>query len=664
MEAEGKDVIRLVDLQPSKPPIVGHDIFRIGKSNEGTLTTFAHSRTMKPCDHFIFAHAPSSIAYRIPVGATEFNAYAYNVFGRTAKFIIEVSVEVNVSGTTDSNAKWSKVYQSPSLGWGPVIVPFNRAVNFIRLSVDPIGDNFGDHSYWLRPTFVVASNKVQLVQSMQVGNADVPGWAHFGYDSISVAQYHTPWDVYDQEETSEYLWAHASSLLTYQIPDDFTHFTAMVGDVSRNSRDFEITVRADNQEKPLYHAISPSWEFIDVSIPQNSRELFLGLNALKTHASDQAVWAYPRFHRRKSSTVVLSATPNESLDLIGRNEKKDVRVKNCTMADEVITHVSRFAPGFTNWRFVAGCLRGDDDPNGHNNFYCLHPISGDEPATIDFGAITSKNKGVLTIDFRNFQTDEIPQPGHRMVIKRNGVVLDDRPVDTVYSWQSLDISFDYDFISLEHWANGWFNEHGLYDFTVQFGENLTPRLGQELSSSPAQIQAGDTSIAAVVTAVKKHNWDGMQTIAEQAVATAANSTQIEQANILFQLVELVTFYRGAIAKSIVTLQPGNELDLANDLKAVVVETGPDTLIIRFNGKNKEYTLDTLPLSIAHKIAKLSLPDDSPTTQAAMNAYQAIAPMATPPYRDKAIAMLEEITGKVDGAEPAKLVAALRMVYQP
>ncbi len=181
-------------------------------------------------------------------------------------------------------------------------------------------------------------------------------------------------------------------------------------------------------------------------------------------------------------------------------------------------------------------------------------------------------------------------------------------------------------------------------------------------STPEQIQAGEAAIAAVVDAIKQHDWIKLKPLAEKADLMAVNDLQKEQATMLYQLVDLATFYRGGIEKGLTSLHGGNELDLSPGVKVAIVEAGPDNLIIQHNGKNRPYTLDTMPLLIAHKLAKLSLPADSPTNQAAMYAFQAITPITIAEYREAAIKSLEMISAEVEGADPAKLVAAIRLVY--
>jgi len=180
----------------------------------------------------------------------------------------------------------------------------------------------------------------------------------------------------------------------------------------------------------------------------------------------------------------------------------------------------------------------------------------------------------------------------------------------------------------------------------------------------AQNAESEKVVDSLVEAIKRHDWEGMKTISEQLATRPMLEPLQQRAGSLYQLVDLATYYRGGIQKGLLTLQAGNEFDLTNDLKVVIVEVGNDKLIIRFNGKNKEFTFDTIPLSLAHKIAQLSLTNDDATARTAKFAFQAIAPITTPPYRDEAIAEIEKITEEVEGAEPAKLVAAIRDIYQP
>jgi hypothetical protein len=68
------------------------------------------------------------------------------------------------------------------------------------------------------------------------------------------------------------------------------------------------------------------------------------------------------------------------------------------------------------------------------------------------------------------------------------------------------------------------------------------------------------------------------------------------------------------------------------------------------------------LVIAHKLATFSMPADAPATKAAAQAYQALAPVTTPQYREAAIKALEAMPPQPDDVDPAVLVAAIRQVF--
>jgi len=54
-----------------------------------------------------------------------------------------------------------------------------------------------------------------------------------------------------------------------------------------------------------------------------------------------------------------------------------------------------------------------------------------------------------------------------------------------------------------------------------------------------------------------------------------------------------------------------------------IEKGDDLLVVRYNEKNRSFTFDEFPFSLAHKLASFSV-SDSPTGEAAKAVYQAIA----------------------------------------
>ena len=135
---------KLLDGKPSplKFLIASHSV------GFGTLT---HNRTMDPvlkalplqfqdavpCDEFLFAHAPSTVTYRVPDGMTRFSAVGYNVRSQHTKF--EVWADAR------------KLYESPQAGIVPIQVKLPGGVKTIELRVNGLGNNGGDLSMWCYP---------------------------------------------------------------------------------------------------------------------------------------------------------------------------------------------------------------------------------------------------------------------------------------------------------------------------------------------------------------------------------------------------------------------------------------------------------------------------------------------------------------------------------
>jgi len=194
----------------------------------------------------------------------------------------------------------------------------------------------------------------------------------------------------------------------------------------------------------------------------------------------------------------------------------------------------------------------------------------------------------------------------------------------------------------------------------------TPGSTDPMLNSPAatatQIAAADSALTELVAIIQRREWNAMQPKAKSILALPMDDAQKDRAESLYQFVELAIYYHGGIKKTLGTLGSGQEYDLTDTLKVFIVEASGDRLMIRYNGKNKEYTFETMPLILLHQFGKLSMPADTPTTRAAKYAFQAIAPTTTPPYRAEAIAELGKIDGEIEGAQADKVIAAIRDVF--
>lgn len=172
-------------------------------------------------------------------------------------------------------------------------------------------------------------------------------------------------------------------------------------------------------------------------------------------------------------------------------------------------------------------------------------------------------------------------------------------------------------------------------------------------------EAGEAALQRAREAVGKGEWATMVELAAAAAAAAVTEPQKVSAARLERLADMATYYHAAIEKGLSGLGAGESFNLTEQLQIVVVEITPEKLIVRFNGRNKEYPRGELPLVMAHKLARFALPTEAPLTELAAEAYQAIAPISNAQYRQQSLRKLEAMPEMVEDLRPADLVVAIR-----
>jgi len=177
-----------------------------------------------------------------------------------------------------------------------------------------------------------------------------------------------------------------------------------------------------------------------------------------------------------------------------------------------------------------------------------------------------------------------------------------------------------------------------------------------------QLEMAQTALVKARQAIATAKWDQMSATAEAAVQTAATAEQKQMATQLVQLAELATYYHVGVEKALDGLKANETFNVTEQLQISLVEITPQKVVLRFNGRNKDYSRAELPLVIAHKIASFTMQVDAPATKAAAQAYQALAPVTTPQYREQAVKALEAMPPQPDDVDPADLVAAIRQVF--
>ncbi|TWU24278.1 hypothetical protein Pla52o_22050 [Novipirellula galeiformis] len=180
-----------------------------------------------------------------------------------------------------------------------------------------------------------------------------------------------------------------------------------------------------------------------------------------------------------------------------------------------------------------------------------------------------------------------------------------------------------------------------------------PELSEEM------VAKGEELIAKARTAIKSSDWKQIKAVHDAAADTAFTPEQQMRAGPLLEIADLASYYRGAIERGVGTLDTGSDFEVTENLRVIVVEKGPDRLVIRFNAKIKEYAFDELPPRLAEKVASFALKEGDPAVIASQAVYQAIAPNSNDAYRQAAIQTLEAMTAEVEGASPKQIAVALR-----
>ncbi len=198
--------------------------------------------------------------------------------------------------------------------------------------------------------------------------------------------------------------------------------------------------------------------------------------------------------------------------------------------------------------------------------------------------------------------------------------------------------------------------------TSEMPQPASAPMEESTAASMETAESAEQAIEKAQQAIATADWSSMHALAEAAEQAAVTPEQKTRAGRLLQLAELASYYHGGVEKGLDGLEGAESFAVTEQIHVVVVEINQEKVIVKFNGRNKEYPRRELPLVLAHRIARLAMPADAPETRAAEQAYQAIAPISTPQYRQQAIRTLEAMTEPVEGANPVDVAAAIRDVF--
>lgn len=285
-------LVRLVG-EPAIKPVVGFSKFCVNQipmevANGPESAWPLITRDFAPCRDFYGAHAPSRLKCPVPKGATSFTVIGYNDGSRSTKFILYVDGK--------------EVYASGLTGIVPIQIDLPRDAGLLELLVETGGNSNFDCSYWCYPRFHdVASEKVTdkmltdrqrdlkfEIQSHTVGADKLTRNQPFSFCRS------VPVDYPDAKPCDEFLYSVPNASVTYTVPDGMTRFTAIGYCVVSHSVRFEVWADAKQIFASPQVGIIP----IDVKLPSDTKTVELKINDLGNSEYDNAMWCYPRFHRK------------------------------------------------------------------------------------------------------------------------------------------------------------------------------------------------------------------------------------------------------------------------------------------------------------------------------------------------------------------------------
>lgn len=191
----------------------------------------------------------------------------------------------------------------------------------------------------------------------------------------------------------------------------------------------------------------------------------------------------------------------------------------------------------------------------------------------------------------------------------------------------------------------------------------TPPASLPSKPEPDQIAAGDSALQTARHAIIARDWANMKSLCEAAETKAVTDGQKQSATTLYQFADLAFHYRSAIQKAMGELAAGNEVKLTDSLTFLVQESSAQQITLYRNKREYTYSLENLPLSVAHALAPFGISASSGEGQAALAVFQAISPMATAGHRAESIEILHGLES-VPGANCQELADFIATLETP
>lgn len=170
---------------------------------------------------------------------------------------------------------------------------------------------------------------------------------------------------------------------------------------------------------------------------------------------------------------------------------------------------------------------------------------------------------------------------------------------------------------------------------------------------------GETMTAARAALGKQQFEEADELIAKAETLAKMEEHQAKVAR-LKEVANYVKQFRHAIDEAVKALQPTDTFKVGTSTQVIVVEKGPNTLVVRTAGANKTWMLDALPQGVAVALADQWLDPANPVNRVIKGAYVAVDKPDDADSRQKAKTWWEE--AQLGGVDVSHLMPFLTDKY--
>lgn len=165
-------------------------------------------------------------------------------------------------------------------------------------------------------------------------------------------------------------------------------------------------------------------------------------------------------------------------------------------------------------------------------------------------------------------------------------------------------------------------------------EPMTPEPIPAVAPSREELRSLAQSLTTARNAIGEMNFS----MADQELAKATSIAKLDDHKAKIRRLQILSDYvsrfRAAIGQTLGRVNAGDQITLEDDKSFGIVEISPETLIIRYSGRNLRYPMSELPPGLATRLAEMSLDKDAPGTIAMKAAFVSVNPKLSDADRDK------------------------------